>query len=122
MNFDSSFDPMCNSARTAAEARRQEQEIQNAASAHRKKLEAGAEAAMEQKALLEQQNHLLKIQNGQLTDNYNKLKELYDSQVASGEEAQKELKKSKRFNAWMMVIAIISMLAALAGPIIPVLI
>lgn len=120
MNINSSFDPMCNSARMVEEAAQREQEIQKAALAHRTKLEAGAEASIEQRKLLEQQVDLLKVQNGQLTENYNKLKELYDKQVADGAEAQKELKNSKRFNAWMMVIAIISMLAAIAGPIISV--
>ena len=49
-----------------------------------------------------------------------KLKELYDRQVEEADSAKEELRKSKRYNAWMMVITIISMLAAIAGPIISI--
>lgn len=42
---------------------------------------------------------------------------MYDSQVEANEAARNDLKSSRKFNAWMMVIAIIAMLAAIAGPI-----
>ena len=110
----------CNSARRVGEVARRFEENQRAENQHRAKLEAGAEAAIEQNRLLKQQVELLKVQNGQLSDNYNKLKEMYDRQVQEAEGAKEDLKKSKRFNGWMMVIAIISMLAAIAGPIISI--
>ena len=42
---------------------------------------------------------------------------MFDAQVEAGKEAKEELKRSKQFNIAMMIIAIIAMLAALAGPI-----
>lgn len=85
-------------------------------------LVAGAKANIEQKELLEQQIEIIQMQNDLLFDNYTKLKELYDAQVNANKEATEELKKSKRFNAWMMVIAIIAMIAAIAGPIATILV
>ena len=85
-------------------------------------LVAGAKANIEQKELLEQQIEIIRTQNDLLFDNYTKLKDLYDAQVNANKEATEELKKSKRFNAWMMVIAIIAMIAAIAGPIVTVLV
>ena len=81
-------------------------------------LVAGAEASIAQKELLEQQLEVIKKQNELLYDNYEKLKELYDAQVQATKEAKEDLEKSKRFNAWMMVISIIAMLAAVASPIV----
>ena len=78
---------------------------------------AGAEASIAQKQLLEQQVEIFQQQNELLVDNYTKLKELFDAQVEANKEAKEELKKSKRFNLAMMIIAIIAMLAAIAGPI-----
>ena len=78
---------------------------------------AGAEANIAQKELLEQQVEIFKKQNKLLSDNYSKLKEMFDAQVEAGKEAKEELKRSKQFNIAMMIIAIIAMLAALAGPI-----
>lgn len=80
-------------------------------------LVAGAEASIEQKELLQQQLEMIREQNVFLCDNYEKLKEMYDAQVQANIDAKTELDRSKRFNAWMMVIAIIAMLAAIAGPI-----
>lgn len=85
-------------------------------------LVAGAKANIEQKELLEQQIEIIRTQNDLLFDNYTKLKDLYDAQVNANKEATEELKRSKRFNAWMMVIAIIAMIAAIAGPIVTVLV
>jgi hypothetical protein len=79
---------------------------------------AGAEASIAQKELLEQQLEVIKKQNELLCDNYMKLKELYDAQVQANKEAKDDLKKSRRFNAWMMVISIIAMLAAIASPVV----
>ena len=70
----------------------------------------GAEASVEKIELLKQQNKLL-------SDNYEKIKEMYDSQLEINRETRNDLKSSRTFNAWMMVIAIIAMLAAIAGPI-----
>lgn len=80
----------------------------------------GAEANIAQKDLLEQQLKIMSEQNKLLVDNYNKLKDMYDAQVLSNAEAKEDLKRSCRFNAWMMVIAIIAMLAAIAGPIVTI--
>ncbi len=114
---DQTLTNFCNSARMAGEVAKQFEEKLRAEHEHRATLEAGAKASVEQRKLLEQQVDLLKTQNSQLTDNYNKLKEMYDRQVREAEEAKKDLKKSWRFNVWMMVIAVISMLAAVAGPV-----
>jgi len=51
-----------------------------------------------------------------------KLQEMYNSQKESNDDARKDLHKSRVFNAWMMVIAIVAMLAAIAGPIVTVLV
>lgn len=83
---------------------------------------AGSEANIAQKELLEQQLSTLGEQNKLLADNYNKLKELYDAQVQSNADAKEDLRRSRNFNAWMMVIAIIAMLAAIAGPIATILV
>ena len=85
-------------------------------------LVAGAEASIAQKELLEKQLEETQKQNALLCDNYEKLKELYEAQVQANKEAKDELVQSKRFNAWMMIIAIIAMLAAIAGPIATVLV
>ncbi len=78
---------------------------------------AGAEANIAQKGLLEKQVDIIQKQNELLSDNYSKLKELFDAQVEANKEAKEELRRSKRFNVAMMIIAIIAMLAAIAGPI-----
>ncbi len=120
-DFDQTFNlDCCNSAQTAARISQEFEEHQQAEFEHRAKLEAGAKASVEQRKLLEQQVDLLKTQNAQLSDNYDKLKEMYDRQVREAEEAKKDLKKSWRFNVWMLVIAVISMLAAVAGLVISI--
>ena len=83
---------------------------------------AGAKANIEQKVLFQQQIEILHGQNDLLFDNYFKLKELFDAQVEATKEAKEELKRSKRFNIAMMIIAIISMIAAVAGPIVTILV
>lgn len=83
---------------------------------------AGAEANIAQKELFEQQIEIIQKQNELLFDNYSKLKELFDAQVETNKEAKEELKRSKRFNIAMMIIAIIAMIAAIAGPIATILV
>lgn len=111
-------DIIANSARQAAEISRLMDEKNQREAEHRAKLEAGAEADIAQKELLQRQLEALREQNGLLSENYKKLKEMYDSQVEANETARNDLKSSRKFNAWMMVIAIIAMLAAIAGPIV----
>ena len=104
--------------------RRQEESLRAVAQANQERIEreemmvAGAEASIAQKQLLEQQVEIIQKQNELLSDNYTKLKEMYDAQVEANKEAKVELKRSKRFNLAMMIIAIIAMLAAIAGPIV----
>ena len=86
------------------------------------KMVAGAEANIAQKNLLEKQVDILQNQNELLLDNYTKLKEMYDDQIEANKEAKEELKWNKRFNIIMMIIAVIAMLAAVAGPIITIIV
>lgn len=102
------------SQQTLVESRR---EAAKEAAKRNATLVAGAEASIEQKELLQQQLEIIREQNALLCDNYEKLKEMYDAQVQENESAKEELKRSRRYNAWMMVIAIFAMLAAIAGPI-----
>ena len=46
----------------------------------------------------------------------------FDAQVEANKEAKEDLKRSKHFNLAMMIIAIIAMLAAIAGPIATILV
>ena len=85
-------------------------------------LVAGMEASIAQKKLFEEQIEVLKMQNMLLSDNYEKLKEMYDSQVQTNIEAGTQLEKSKKYNRWMLVIAVVSMLAAIAGTTITLLV
>lgn len=114
------------------------------------KMVAGAEASVAQKELMEEQLVELKSQNDILAEqlkaeqaqrevleehlkvtteqnallsaNYKKLEEMYSAQKESNVEAREDLRKSRVFNGWMMVIAIIAMLAAIAGPIATILV
>lgn len=123
----------------------------NREKAHRDaKMVAGAEASVAQKELMEEQLGELKVQNDILAEqlkaeqaqreileehlkvtteqntllsaNYQKLEEMYNAQKESTNEAREDLHKSRVFNAWMMVIAIVAMLAAIAGPIATILV
>ena len=47
---------------------------------------------------------------------------MYSAQKESNDEAREDLRKSRVFNGWMMAIAIIAMLAAIAGPIATILV
>lgn len=46
---------------------------------------------------------------------------MYNAQNESNDEVRKDLHKSRVYNAWMMVIAVVAMIAAMAGPIVTVL-
>ncbi len=81
----------------------------------KRKIEAQNELVSRQVGILLEQNKLL-------SDNYNKLKDMYDGQTASYIEAKDDLKRSRVFNGWMMVIAVVAMFAAIAGPIVTVLV
>lgn len=109
----------------ADEMERNQRLIQQISEQNAKKnatLLAGAEANITQKKLFEQQIKIIQKQNELLFDNYSKLKELFDAQVETSKVAKEELKRSKRFNIAMMIIAIIAMIAAIAGPIATILV
>ena len=76
----------------------------------------------EQNNLTTQQINILVEKNKLLADNYNKLKEMYDAQAESYKAAQEDLKSSRRYNAIMMIIAAVAMIAAIAGPIVTILV
>ena len=84
-------------------------------------LVAGAEASIEQKELLQQQLEIIREQNALLCDNYEKHKEMYDAQVQENESAKEELNRSRRYNAWMMVISVAALVISAASTIIPLL-
>lgn len=118
---------IANSAAMVSEINRQQEAAFRAVTiANRERIEreekmvAGAEASIAQKELLGQQVEFLQKQNDLLSDNYLKIKEMFDAQVEANREAKEELKRSKRFNLGMMIIAIIAMLAAIAGPIVTI--
>lgn len=115
-------DIIANSARQVEEISRLMDEKNQREAEHRAKLEAGAEADIVQKELLQSQLEALREQNELLSENYEKLKEMYDSQVEANEAVRNDLKSSRKYNVWMMVIAIIAMLAAIAGPIATILV
>ena len=124
LDFSDFNQSIANSAAMVSEVNRQHEESLRAAiQANQKRIEreermvAGAEASIAQTELLEQQIEAFQKQNELLSDNYSKLKEMFDAQVEANIEAKEELKRSKRFNLSMMIIAIIAMLAAIAGPI-----
>lgn len=125
LDFSGIRQSLTNSASFASEVSRQHEESMRAIEqATQEKIEreeriiAGAEANIVQNELLEKQVEIFQKQNELLTSNYEKLKEMFDAQVEASEEAKEELKRSKRFNLAMMIIAIIAMLAAVAGPIV----
>ena len=126
MEFDFSGinQSIANSASVFADInRRHEESLRAVERANQERIEreermvAGAEANIAQKEILEQQVEIIQKQNELLSDNYSKLKEMYNAQVEANKEAKEELKRSRRFNIAMMIIAIIAMMAAIAGPI-----
>ncbi len=129
LDFSGLSQPTANSAAAFAEiSRRQEETLRAVEQANQERIDreerlvAGAEANIAQKELLEQQVEIIRKQNELLSDNYSKLKEMYDAQVDANKEAKEELKRSKRFNVAMMIIAIIAMMAAIAGPIVTIIV
>ena len=131
MNLDlSGFNnSITNSASLVTDIQRQQEETwRSLAQANQERIEreekmvAGAEANIAQKELLIEQLQAIKEQNDLLSDNDNKLKELYDAQVVANQEAKEELTRSKRFNVAMMIISAVAMLAAIAGPIVTILV
>ena len=129
INSDIINQSIANSARTISEFnRRNETALFLDAQAKQeqinreKRIAAGADASIAQKELLEQQLEIIQKQNELLSDNYSKLKEMFDVQVEANKEAKEELKRSRRFNIAMMIIAIVAMLAAIAGPIATILV
>ena len=109
-------------------SRQHEEEMRAIARANQEKIQreekmvAGAEANIAQKELLEQQIDFLQKQNELLANNYLTLKEMFDAQVEAYRDAKEELKQSKRFNIAMMVISVVAMLAAIASPIVTILV
>ena len=85
-------------------------------------LEAGAKASIYQKELMEKVIGLLLEQNEALLGNCTMLKDMYDAQVKATEDSREDLRRSRIFNGWMMIIAVISMAAAIAGPVIPIMV
>lgn len=105
------------SAKQATEIQKRNEQIKAADLQHKSKLEKGAEASIEQKELVKDQVDLLYQQNQLLSENYDKLKELYEMQRRSTEDAKVELRKTQIYNACMMVISIISMLMAVISTV-----
>lgn len=66
-----------------------------------------------------EQIRLLNEHNEQLMSNYKKLEELYNLKSKELEEAKLDAKKAKRYNTAMMIIAVISMLVAVAAWLLP---
>lgn len=62
---------------------------------------------------------LLSKQNEQLNNNYQKLEDLYKIKEQELAEAKEEAKKAKRYNAVTLIIAIVSMLVAIAAWLLP---
>ena len=80
---------------------------------YQKHIEEGALANIEQKKLIKSQIDLLYEQNKSLSDNYDKLREIYSLQCQANEDAKHQLKWSRIFNLLMMIISFISMLATI---------
>lgn len=78
-------------------------------------------AEQAQREILEEHLKAISEQNGLLSANYKKLEKMYNAQKESNDEVRKDLHKSRVYNAWMMVIAVVAMIAAIAGPIVTVL-
>lgn len=108
------------SAKQVAEIQKRNEQIKAADLQHKSKLEKGAEASIAQRELVKNQVDLLYEQNRLLSENYDKLKEIYDAQCQSTIEAKEDLRRSRIYNAWMMVISVVSMLTAIVGVVISV--
>lgn len=75
-----------------------------------------------QNELIAKQIEVLVHQNELLSDNYNKLKDICDVQEHAYQESREDLRSSRIFNRWMMAIAVIVMLTAIAGFVVTVLV
>lgn len=75
-----------------------------------------------QKEILEEHLKLTTEQNDLLSANYEKLEAMYNAQKESYEDAQEDVRKSRVFNAWMMVISVVAMFAAIASPIVTIIV
>ena len=117
LDFSGMQQSIINTASIASEINSQLEQVNKERIEREEQILAGAEASIAQKEILEKQVDIFLKQNELLSDNYLKLKEMFDAQVEANKEAKEELKRSKRFNLVMMIIAIIAMLAAIAGPI-----
>ena len=111
-----------NSAKRAADLYNEGKKEAEKKAKHQAKLEAGADASIAQKEMMAIQIEELKEQNRLLSENYERLTEMYNHQKETSKELRADLKSSRKFNVWMMVIAIIAMLAAIAGPIATILV
>lgn len=109
-----------NSARAVFENAKNEAQRENEESRYKSKLEKGAEASIAQRELVKNQVDLLYEQNRLLSENYDKLKEIYGAQCQSTIEAKEDLRRSRIYNAWMMVISVVSMLAAVASTVVDI--
>ena len=72
--------------------------------------------------IIEKSNEQIKLlneHNEQLISNYKKLEDLYKLKEKELEEAKQEAKKSKRYNAIMMIISVVSMMIAAAAWLLP---
>ncbi|MHB1652682.1 MAG: hypothetical protein ACYCVD_09435 [Desulfitobacteriaceae bacterium] len=130
MDFDiPNFDPMAGVKRQFAENERvQRNAIESGQQKRREQEQREIENNVTLKEQLEEekhQNEILKLhlkeaenQNIQLHNNYEKLEQIYNIKEKELIENSNALKKSRKYNCWMMIIAIIAMLGALASPII----
>lgn len=75
-----------------------------------------------QKERLEEHLKVTTEQNDLLSANYEKLEAMYNAQKESYEDAQENVRKSRVFNAWMMVISVVAMFAAIASPIVTIIV
>lgn len=109
---------VANSARMVSEISAQIDKISREKAKRADKIMAGAEANIMQTELLRSQLDIAKQHSILLEDNYNKLKEMYDVQLEVNRQTKIELLRARRYNIAMMIISIIAMLAAIAGPVV----
>lgn len=86
------------------------------------KVIASTEAILAQKELLIEQLKIVQEQNQLLLNTNSKLEEMLNAQIEANKEAKEDLTRSRRFNLVMMIISIVAMIAAIAGPIVTILV
>lgn len=127
--YNPNFDSMAGLKRQISESGRvQRDAIESAQQRKREQEQREIENNLALKAQLEEekkQNEILKLnlkeaekQNVQLHNNYEKLEQIYKIKERELIDSSNELKKSKKYNFWMMIIAIIAMVGAVASPIV----